>query len=54
MVEYAKSKEVSGFKADILAENTKMLKVIQQDENVSLKKQPTYGTCEVITMFNRD
>jgi acyl-CoA hydrolase/RimJ/RimL family protein N-acetyltransferase len=54
MIEYAKSKGVSGFKADVLAQNEKMLKVIQQGENVSLKKQLSYGTCEVTMMFNRD
>ncbi|MBU2646194.1 GNAT family N-acetyltransferase, partial [bacterium] len=51
MMEYAKSKGLSGFTADILAENTKMLKVIQQGENVDLKKQTAFGTYEVTVLF---
>jgi len=51
MTEYAKSKGLSGFTADIMAENTKMLKVFQQSENVSLKKQTGIGTYEVTVLF---
>jgi acyl-CoA hydrolase/GNAT superfamily N-acetyltransferase len=50
MTEYAKSKGIRGFRADILPENTKMMRLAQQGENVSIK--PSGGVAEVTTLFD--
>jgi acyl-CoA hydrolase/L-amino acid N-acyltransferase YncA len=49
MAEYAKSKGLRGFKANILAENVKMQKVIQKGEKVSVS--PCGNELEVISLF---
>ncbi|MFH1982006.1 MAG: GNAT family N-acetyltransferase [Pseudomonadota bacterium] len=38
MTQYAKSKGISGFKADILAKNTKMNRLFQKGENVQIRR----------------
>ncbi|MBW1642319.1 MAG: GNAT family N-acetyltransferase [Deltaproteobacteria bacterium] len=52
MTEYAKSKGLQGFRADILPENTKMMRLAQQGENVSIK--PSGGVAEVTTLFSEE
>jgi len=49
MIEYAQSKELRGFKANILVENIKMQNVIKKGENVSFSRHGT--EYEVTTLF---
>lgn len=49
MAEYAKSKGLRGFKANILAENIKMQRVIQKGEKVSCKRYD--NELEVVSLF---
>lgn len=49
MSEYARSKGVIGFKADILAENEKMIRLAQQGKNIST--QTVDGAVEVTMLF---
>ncbi len=49
MTEYAKSKEIRGFKADILSKNIKMQQLIQKGPNVSLTGHG--NECEAIMLF---
>lgn len=52
MTEYAKSKGLRGFRADILPENIKMMRLAQQGENVSLKTAD--GVADVTTLFGNE
>jgi acyl-CoA hydrolase/GNAT superfamily N-acetyltransferase len=49
MTEYAKSKGLRGFTAEILARNIKMRMLAQRAENVSMKVED--GVCEVTILF---
>lgn len=49
MVEYAKSKGLRGFTADILPENTAMLTLAKKCGTVTIRQ--SYGTCEVEMVF---
>jgi hypothetical protein len=49
MIEYAQSKELRGFKANILVENIKMQNVIKKGENVSFSRHG--HEYEVTTLF---
>jgi acetyltransferase len=49
MVEYAKSKGLRGFTADILPENTAMLTLAKKCGTVTILQ--SYGTCEVEMVF---
>jgi len=51
MTEYAKSKGVAGFTADVLSENAKMLGVFQKVATVSMKRRPNMGVYEVTMLF---
>jgi len=52
MTEYAKSKGLRGFRADILPENVKMMRLAQQGKNISIK--PSGGVAEVTTLFDEN
>ena len=51
MTEYAKSRGVVGFSADVLSENAKMLAVFQKVATVSMKRRPNMGAYEVTMLF---
>jgi len=49
MINYAKSKGIAGFKADILSENKRMNKLAQNGPQVSSKT--SFGVCEIEMVF---
>ncbi|MBN2283319.1 MAG: GNAT family N-acetyltransferase [Deltaproteobacteria bacterium] len=51
MIEYAKSKGIRGFTADILTENEKMIKLAYKCTNNVCTSPPSYGSYEVTMMF---
>jgi acyl-CoA hydrolase/L-amino acid N-acyltransferase YncA len=51
MIEYAKSKGIRGFTADILTENGKMIKLAHKCTNNVCMGPPSYGSYEVTMMF---